>query len=175
MYRFVNTIQYTNTPLCSRSVLALFPLFPLFSLCSRSVPSVPSVRSAYSPGPFVGLEPTTKQIEIIAPPQILVVHFKRLKMTYDGRGWRKIKRYVHFPLVNLNLTPYMVSRKDHADHHDHHDDGGREEHERPTHWYHLSSVVVHHGNGNNGHYTCCVKNKTTNTWTHRNDTRVTSK
>ena len=151
MYRFVNTIQYTNTP-----------------LCSRSVPSVPSVRSVFSPGPFVGLEPTTKQIEIIAPPQILVVHFKRLKMTYDGRGWRKIKRYVHFPLVNLNLTPYMVSRKDH-------DDGGREEHERPTHWYHLSSVVVHHGNGNNGHYTCCVKNKTTNTWTHRNDTRVTSK
>ena len=138
------------------------------TLRSRVFPPFLSAPSAPSSGPFVGLEPTTKQIEIIAPPQILVVHFKRLKMTCDGRGWRKIKRYVHFPLVNLDLTPYMVGGKER-------DDGGLEEQDGPTHWYHLSSVVIHHGNGNNGHYTCCVKNKTTNTWTHRNDTRVTSK
>ena len=32
--------------------------------------------------------------------------------------------------------------------------------------------MIHHGNGNNGHYTCCVRDRKTNKWTHRNDARV---
>jgi ubiquitin C-terminal hydrolase len=104
-----------------------------------------------------------------------------------GLGWRKIKRFIEFPLVNLNVTPYTVKKNKGKN-------GRSRTKSRSTsprrrsnstevsagyseeqHWYHLSSVIIHHGNGNNGHYTCCVKNKTTDSWTHRNDSRVTSK
>ena len=85
---------------------------------TSSFSKYPPTRSyeeiAAGKSPFIGLEPTTKQIEIVTPPQILVLHFKRLKMTYGRRnvGWRKIKRYVQFPLRNLNLTPYVMNKKD---------------------------------------------------------------
>ena len=194
------------------------------SVSSSSFPAVDDtfiIRSyaeiAAGMSPFVGLEPTTKQIEIITPPNILVVHFKRLKMFPRVK---KIKRHVQFPLVNLNVTPYIMdgsSNNSESNKRKTSGEGSSEINSKKSTgrtrtrsgstspkrrnsksssssssssnsskkrsnlsvfneqqcWYHLSSVVIHHGNGNNGHYTCCVKNTKSNTWTHRNDSRVT--
>ena len=46
-----------------------------------------------------------KKIDIWKLPSILIVHLKRFEFTKSRAG--KIKDHVEFPLVNLNLKPYV--------------------------------------------------------------------
>ncbi|XP_021011484.1 inactive ubiquitin carboxyl-terminal hydrolase 50 [Mus caroli] len=85
-------------------------------------------------------------------PKIIVFHLKRFDI--QGTVKRKLWTDIHYPLTNLDLTPYIcpVFRK------------------HPM--YNLCAVVNHFGDLDGGHYTAFCKNSVTQSWYSFDDTRV---
>ncbi|XP_006895374.1 PREDICTED: putative ubiquitin carboxyl-terminal hydrolase 50-like [Elephantulus edwardii] len=95
---------------------------------------------------------STSKARISKAPKVIIFHLKR----FDTQGWmkRKLRTDIHYPLTNLDLTPYIcpLSRK----------------HSK----YNLCAVVNHFGDLDGGHYTAFCKNSTTQAWYSFDDTRV---
>nr|KAF6503374.1 hypothetical protein HJG59_019299 [Molossus molossus] len=85
-------------------------------------------------------------------PKIMIFHLKRFDIL--GTMKRKLRTDIHYPLTNLDLTPYIcpVFRK------------------HPK--YNLCAVVNHFGDLDGGHYTAFCKNSVTHAWFSFDDTRV---
>uniref|UniRef100_A0A8C5K7K8 Ubiquitin carboxyl-terminal hydrolase 50 n=1 Tax=Jaculus jaculus TaxID=51337 RepID=A0A8C5K7K8_JACJA len=85
-------------------------------------------------------------------PKIIVFHLKRFDVLDTMK--RKLRTNIHYPLTNLDLTPYIcpVFRK------------------HPK--YNLFAVVNHFGDLDGGHYTAFCKNSVTQAWYSFDDTRV---
>lgn len=80
-----------------------------------------------------------KKIDIWKLPSILIVHLKRFEFTDRKSG--KIRDLVDFPLLNLDLSPYVSKmRKD-----------------QPV--YDLFAVMNHEGFMGGGHYYTCTKHR----------------
>ena len=52
---------------------------------------------------------STKKIDILKVPNILIIHFKRFKFTRHKRG--KIRSFIDFPIYDLDLTNIVGSRQ----------------------------------------------------------------
>ena len=94
-------------------------------------------------------ENVTKSISFWNMPDILVVTFKR----FLPDGIRKLENRVDFPLVNLDLSKYVVG------------------YNPSTYVYDLYGVCNHMGGTMGGHYTAYVKNSA-DIWVHYNDSNV---
>ncbi|XP_058283191.1 inactive ubiquitin carboxyl-terminal hydrolase 50 [Hylobates moloch] len=104
------------------------------------------------------LLPDSKPIEIahlISIPILLCFpeHAVRL-FDIQGTTKRKLRTDIHYPLTNLDLTPYTCSIF------------------RKYPKYDLSAVVNHFGDLDGGHYTAFCKNSVTQAWYSFDDTRV---
>jgi ubiquitin carboxyl-terminal hydrolase 8 len=90
-----------------------------------------------------------KQILFWNFPKILIVTFNRFSQ--DGR--QKLENLIHFPINNLDLSPYVCGYNKHQ------------------YVYDLYGVCNHYGGVMGGHYTAFAKNFD-NKWVHYNDTIV---
>ncbi|XP_034850503.1 ubiquitin carboxyl-terminal hydrolase 50 [Mirounga angustirostris] len=95
---------------------------------------------------------TAVRASISKAPKIIIFHLKRFDIL--GTMKRKLRTDIHYPLINLDLTPYIcpVFRK------------------HPK--YNLCAVVNHFGDLDGGHYTAFCKNSVTQAWYSFDDTRV---
>ncbi|XP_071070297.1 ubiquitin carboxyl-terminal hydrolase 50 isoform X3 [Dasypus novemcinctus] len=95
---------------------------------------------------------TAVRASISKAPKIVVFHLKRFDI--QGTMKRKLRTDIHYPLTNLDLTPYIcpIFRK------------------HPK--YNLCAVVNHFGDLDGGHYTAFCKNSVTQAWYSFDDTRV---
>ncbi|AAS53998.2 AFR627Cp [Eremothecium gossypii ATCC 10895] len=94
----------------------------------------------------------TKQIELWNAPDILLIHLKRFE---NQRSFSdKIADTVHFPITDLDMTPYLVYKNE--------DKGDI---------YDLIAVDNHYGGLGGGHYTAYVKN-IDGKWYYFDDSRV---
>ncbi|XP_015336158.1 inactive ubiquitin carboxyl-terminal hydrolase 50 [Marmota marmota marmota] len=95
---------------------------------------------------------TSVRASISKAPKIIIFHLKRFDI--QGTLKRKLRTDIHYPLTNLDLTPYIcpVFRK------------------HPK--YNLCAVVNHFGDLDGGHYTAFCKNSVTQAWYSFDDTRV---
>ncbi|XP_004639115.1 inactive ubiquitin carboxyl-terminal hydrolase 50 [Octodon degus] len=95
---------------------------------------------------------TAVRAGISKAPKIIIFHLKRFDI--QGQVKRKLRTDIHYPLANLDLTPYVspVFRK------------------HPS--YSLCAVVNHFGDLDSGHYTAFCKNSETQAWYSFDDTRV---
>ncbi|XP_041587548.1 inactive ubiquitin carboxyl-terminal hydrolase 50 [Vulpes lagopus] len=95
---------------------------------------------------------TAVRASISKAPKIIIFHLKRFDIL--GTMKRKLRTDIHYPLTNLDLTPYIcpVFRK------------------HPK--YNLCAVVNHFGDLDGGHYTAFCKNSVTQAWYSFDDTRV---
>jgi len=82
-----------------------------------------------------------KQLRIDKLPNVLVLHLKR----FDARQERKIRCAVDFPLIDLDLAPFLAPKRN--------DDVPED---APPHLYRLSAVINHDGDLGQGHYTAFV-------------------
>lgn len=89
-----------------------------------------------------------KKVMFWSFPNVLVVDLKRFNARFQ-----KNSIYIHFPLDDLDLSPYVVGYK------------------RESYVYELYGVCNHSGGVSGGHYTAFVKNAN-GTWYHFNDTSV---
>ncbi|XP_012400867.1 inactive ubiquitin carboxyl-terminal hydrolase 50 isoform X2 [Antechinus flavipes] len=89
---------------------------------------------------------------IAKAPKTVIFHLKRFDC--QGRVKRKLRTDIHYPLNNLDLSPYIypLFRK------------------HPK--YSLCGVVNHFGDLDGGHYTAFCKNTVNQTWYSFDDTRV---
>ncbi|XP_074090797.1 ubiquitin carboxyl-terminal hydrolase 50 isoform X4 [Macrotis lagotis] len=89
---------------------------------------------------------------IAKAPKTVIFHLKRFDC--QGRMKRKLRTDIHYPLNNLDLSPYIypLFRK------------------HPK--YSLCGVVNHFGDLDGGHYTAFCKNTVNQTWYSFDDTRV---
>ncbi|XP_001380549.2 inactive ubiquitin carboxyl-terminal hydrolase 50 isoform X2 [Monodelphis domestica] len=89
---------------------------------------------------------------IAKAPKTVIFHLKRFDC--QGRMKRKLRTDIHYPLNNLDLSPYIypLFRK------------------HPK--YSLCGVVNHFGDLDGGHYTAFCKNTVSQTWYSFDDTRV---
>lgn len=94
-------------------------------------------------------EDIKKNIRFWNFPQILVITLKRFSV--DGE--RKLQTLIDFPLVDLNLSEYVVG------------------YNPKSYIYDLFGICNHMGGVMGGHYTSFVKNSE-NEWLHYNDTSV---
>ncbi|KAI8814802.1 hypothetical protein BJ742DRAFT_887384 [Cladochytrium replicatum] len=107
-----------------------------------------------------------KKLEIVRLPAILLVHLKRFY--YQGPFRNKIETMVQFPVMELNMAPYLPSY-------------GRRpyvmDQPSPTveepYFYDLYGVSNHMGGLNGGHYTAHVRNMYRNQWFNFDDSYVT--
>jgi len=53
-------------------------------------------------------QPAVKKIDIWKLPSILIVCFKRFKLTTKNK-YNKIEDHIEFPMNNLDLSPYVSS------------------------------------------------------------------
>lgn len=117
----------------------------------------------------------TKQITITRAPQVLVVHFKRFDMQ-KGQSAKKVHTPIDFPLVGLNLDPYMIPRASKEAHsHSTMDESMRDAATTPPYLYDAYAVMRHIGtSGNGGHYISLVRDvaKGANVWRKFDDERV---
>lgn len=51
-------------------------------------------------------QPACKQLSIVQPPKLLIVHLKR----FDALKQSKINTHINFPLEDLNFYPFMQRR-----------------------------------------------------------------
>jgi ubiquitin C-terminal hydrolase len=51
-------------------------------------------------------QPACKQLSIVQPPKLLIVHLKR----FDALKQSKLNSHVNFPLQDLNFYPFMQRR-----------------------------------------------------------------
>uniref|UniRef100_A0A8C5Y9J0 ubiquitinyl hydrolase 1 n=1 Tax=Microcebus murinus TaxID=30608 RepID=A0A8C5Y9J0_MICMU len=95
---------------------------------------------------------TAVRASISKAPKIIIFHLKRFDI--QGTMKRKLRTDIHYPLTNLDLTPYIcpIFRK------------------HPK--YNLCAVVNHFGDLDGGHYTAFCKNSVTQAWYSFDDTRV---
>ncbi|XP_011851149.1 PREDICTED: inactive ubiquitin carboxyl-terminal hydrolase 50 [Mandrillus leucophaeus] len=95
---------------------------------------------------------TAVRAGISKAPKIIIFHLKRFDI--QGTTKRKLRTDIHYPLTNLDLTPYIcpIFRK------------------YPK--YNLCAVVNHFGDLDGGHYTAFCKNSFTQAWYSFDDTRV---
>ncbi|XP_063104707.1 inactive ubiquitin carboxyl-terminal hydrolase 50 isoform X1 [Cavia porcellus] len=95
---------------------------------------------------------TAVRASISKPPKTIIFHLKRFDI--QGQVKRKLRTDIHYPLTNLDLTPYIcpVFRK------------------HPK--YNLCAVVNHFGDLDGGHYTASCRNSVTQAWYSFDDTRV---
>ncbi|XP_069844463.1 ubiquitin carboxyl-terminal hydrolase 50 isoform X1 [Dipodomys merriami] len=95
---------------------------------------------------------TAVRASISKAPKIIIFHLKRFDI--QGTTKRKLRTDIHYPLTNLDLTPYIcpIFRK------------------HPK--YNLCAVVNHFGDLDGGHYTAFCKNSVTQAWYSFDDTRV---
>ncbi|XP_007531953.2 inactive ubiquitin carboxyl-terminal hydrolase 50 isoform X3 [Erinaceus europaeus] len=95
---------------------------------------------------------TAVRASISKAPKIIIFHLKRFDIL--GTMKRKLRTDIHYPLTNLDLTPYIcpIFRK------------------HPK--YNLCAVVNHFGDLDGGHYTAFCKNSVTQAWYSFDDTRV---
>ncbi|KNC85742.1 hypothetical protein SARC_02082 [Sphaeroforma arctica JP610] len=106
------------------------------------------------------LREATKWLLVDKISRILTVHLKR----FEARGKRmsKITDHVDFPLV-LDLTQYCSQTC--------RDPDGKVISQDSAVQYKLTGIVVHDGgNLRGGHYTACLRNKTSTGWTYVSDT-----
>ncbi|KAG0303944.1 ubiquitin-specific protease doa4, partial [Linnemannia gamsii] len=99
----------------------------------------------------------TKQLTISRVPDVLLIQLKRFSS--DGPFKNKIKAMVQYPIEDLDLTKYLPKRPANQ--------GSVE----PA-IYNLYAVSNHSGEVSSGHYTACVRDTTSNSWTNFDDTRV---
>ncbi|KAF9127736.1 ubiquitin-specific protease doa4 [Mortierella sp. 14UC] len=99
----------------------------------------------------------TKQLTISRVPDVLLIQLKRFSS--DGPFKNKIKAMVQYPINDLDLTKYLPKRPSNQ---------GPPE---PA-IYDLYAVSNHSGEVSSGHYTACVRDTTSNSWTNFDDTRV---
>lgn len=99
----------------------------------------------------------TKQLTISRVPDVLLIQLKRFSS--DGPFKNKIKAMVQYPIEDLDLTKYLPKRPASL--------GPAE----PA-IYNLYAVSNHSGEVSSGHYTACVRDTTSNSWTNFDDTRV---
>ncbi|XP_006831718.1 PREDICTED: putative ubiquitin carboxyl-terminal hydrolase 50-like [Chrysochloris asiatica] len=95
---------------------------------------------------------TAVRTSISKAPKIIIFHLKRFDI--QGAMKRKLRTDIHYPLTNLDLTPYIcpIFRK----------------HRK----YNLCAVVNHFGDLDGGHYTAFCKNSVSQAWYSFDDTRV---
>ncbi|ELV10629.1 inactive ubiquitin carboxyl-terminal hydrolase 50 isoform X2 [Tupaia chinensis] len=98
------------------------------------------------------MQETAVRASISKAPKVVIFHLKRFDI--QGMTKRKLRTDIHYPLTNLDLTPYIcpVARK------------------HPK--YSLCAVVNHFGDLDGGHYTAFCKNSVTQAWYSFDDTRV---
>lgn len=89
-----------------------------------------------------------KQIKFWSFPDVLVIDLKRF-----NSNTRKNQKIVHFPLIELDLSPYVIG------------------YYKKKYKYNLYAVCNHTGNLLGGHYTSYVKHYN-DKWYHFNDTNV---
>lgn len=94
-------------------------------------------------------ENINKQILFWNFPKILIVTFNR----FSQDGTQKIENLIHFPINNLDLSPYVCG------------------YNKQQYVYDLYGICNHYGGVMGGHYTAFVKN-IDNKWVHYNDTFV---
>ncbi|KAM8783842.1 ubiquitin carboxyl-terminal hydrolase 50 [Rhynchonycteris naso] len=95
---------------------------------------------------------TAVRARISKAPKIMIFHLKRFDIL--GTMKRKLRTDIHYPLTNLDLSPYIcpIFRK------------------HPK--YNLCAVVNHFGDLDGGHYTAFCKNSVTQAWFSFDDSRV---
>ena len=97
-----------------------------------------------------------KQFHLYRAPPILIVHLKRFHFSASTHRRDKIDAYIDFPLEGLDLRG-LVSHYS--------------EEEKPI--YDLYAVSNHYGGLGGGHYTAYIKSDD-GTWSHYDDSRVTT-
>jgi len=99
----------------------------------------------------------TKTLEIFKVPRIMIISLKRFKTSrskYGFGGGQKLDTLVDFPLENLDMAPYVLSKK---------------QKESGPIIYDLFAVSNHFGSVGFGHYTAFGKNPLTNQWLNFDD------
>lgn len=96
----------------------------------------------------------TKQIQLWNVPDVLLIHLKRFENQRSLSD--KIDDVVHFPIVDLDMSEYLVNKND----------------PRGS-VYDLIAVDNHFGGLGGGHYTAYVKNCADGKWYYFDDSRVT--
>lgn len=91
---------------------------------------------------------------VLALPEMLCVHLKRFR--HDLSYSSKISSPVHFPLVGLDMRPYL-----------------HKECKSEVSSYDLTAVICHHGTVGGGHYTSFAKHELTGKWFEFDDQLVT--
>lgn len=120
----------------------------------------------------------TKRITITRAPEFLVVHFKRFSAGHSERA-RKIHTPVEFPLVGLDLEPFMLPPPDSPLKEFITGRYGQRELETPhcmtpPYRYDAYAVMRHLGGTmTSGHYIALVQDKARGCWREFNDDRVT--
>ncbi|XP_077415170.1 ubiquitin carboxyl-terminal hydrolase 43 [Vanacampus margaritifer] len=98
-------------------------------------------------------------------PDILILHLKRFRQVGERRN--KLTTLVHFPLVDLDMTPHVVNRN-HGPHQPPPQSGWKQS-RRPElapldFLYDLYAVCNHHGGMHGGHYTAFCRNSVDGQW-----------
>ncbi|CAG7731263.1 unnamed protein product, partial [Allacma fusca] len=102
---------------------------------------------------------STKRFWITKLPNVLCLHLKRFRWSNYLRS--KLDHFVEFPLVNLDMSHYMLSGSN----------GRKQNAPNGTNLYDLAAVIVHHGSGvGSGHYTAFAKKDSD--WFNFNDSSV---
>lgn len=129
----------------------------------------------------------TKKISITRLPQVLIIHFKRFKVSPDGL-FKKLDTFIDYPVKKeLNLTPYWPDVGTYMSDANSQRLSKEEElqvlttlptrNQVPPFKYKLFAVANHFGNLTSGHYTAYVyKDKSsgkTKNWCYFDDTKVT--
>lgn len=91
---------------------------------------------------------------VLALPEMLCVHLKRFR--HDLSYSSKISSPVHFPLVGLDMRPYL-----------------HKECTSEVSTYDLTAVICHHGTVGGGHYTSFAKHELSGKWFEYDDQLVT--
>ena len=113
----------------------------------------------------------TKQVQVYRAPPILLIQFKRFKMTNQSRSsyyssyysfsssgaseGEKITDLIHYPLQGLDIAPLLVDPK-----------------AATCTLYDLYAVSNHYGSVGFGHYTAYARNPQTSKWHYFDDSRV---
>ena len=114
-----------------------------------------------------------KKMSIHDTGEMFCLHLKRFdgaSGTSQGGRRRKLNRHVSFPLVDLDLSPYMMTRGERAP--ETHSETARKYSNESLHLYNLVGLIRHHGNtARSGHYVAYVLRD--EQWFLCNDTSVT--
>jgi len=103
----------------------------------------------------------TKTLEIFKVPRIMIISLKRFKTSrskYSFSGGQKLDTCVDFPLEGLEMSDFVLSKKQKSS-------------EKLV--YDLFAVSNHYGSVGFGHYTAYGQNPITKEWLHFDDSSVT--